>query len=226
MVIRGVLGMRARDIMTEAVQTVRETDMIEDAAGLLAKYGITAAPVLDRSGALVGIVSEADLLWRRVPAAPGARPGRTATTAPQRPKVVADVMSPNPLTTTPLTDVADIANDMIHHDVRSVPVLDHRGDLVGIISRRDIVRSVIRTDEALAQEVQHRLDAYGGGVRRWRVSVSDATATIDGPFDDETERTMVGVMARTVPGIAAVHMTEQAPPPLPDDLSPEGLADE
>jgi hypothetical protein len=58
------------------------------------------------------------------------------------------------------------ANDMIHHDVRSVPVLDHRGDLVGIVSRRDVVRSVIRTDEALAQEVQHRLDAYGGGVRR------------------------------------------------------------
>ena len=97
---------------------------------------------------------------------------------------------------------------MIHHDVRSVPVLDNHGGLVGIVSRRDIVRSVVRTDEALAQEIQHRLDAYAGKVGRWRVSVTDAAATIDGRFDNETERIIVGVMARAVPGIAAVRLSE------------------
>jgi hypothetical protein len=52
--------------------------------------------------------------------------------------------------------------------------------------------------------------------------VSDAAATIDGPFDDETERTIVGVMARTVPGIAAAHLTEPAPNPFAKAPSPEG----
>jgi hypothetical protein len=49
--------------------------------------------------------------------------------------------------------------------------------------------------------LQRRIDAWGG-VRQWRVGVSDATATIDGLFDAETERTIVAVMARTVLGIA------------------------
>jgi CBS domain-containing protein len=135
---------------------VRDTDTIEDAAALLTKHAITAAPVLDQTGTVVGIVSDADLLWRRVPGYPTEHAERAAAQAPPRPKVVAEVMSPHPLTTTPPTDLADIAKDMIHHDVRSIPVLDHRGELVGIVSRRDIVRSVIRTDEALAQEIQHQ----------------------------------------------------------------------
>lgn len=205
--------MRVLDIMTRPVYTVRDTDSIEDAAALLTEHAITAAPVLDEDGTLVGIVSDADLLWRRVPRYPSAHPERAAREVPPRPKVVAEVMSAHPLTTTQLADVADVAKDMIHHDVRSIPVLDNRGAVVGIVSRRDIVRSVIRTDEALAQEIQHRLDAYGGGVRKWGVSVTEAAATIDGPFDNETERTIVGVMARTVPGIAAVRLTEPAPEP-------------
>jgi hypothetical protein len=47
--------------------------------------------------------------------------------------------------------------------------------------------------------------------------LTDVDATIDGPFGDENERTIVGVVARTVPGIAAVHLTEPAPDPFAKD---------
>lgn len=119
-------------------------------------------------------------------------------------------MSSQVLTSLPAEDVADVAQTMLNYSVRSMPVL-HDGRLVGIISRRDIVRTVIRTDDVLGHEIQHRLDDYAGGARRWRVTVSDGVASVDGAFDDEIERTIVSIMTRTVPGVAGVHLAEPAP---------------
>jgi CBS domain-containing protein len=202
--------MRVRDIMSRPVYTVHPSDPVEYAAALLADKNITAAPVVDADGKLVGMVSEGDLLWHRVPADPTAHLWRAAGgDAVQPPRTVAEVMSGDPVRTWPEADVADVAEVMLDRDVRSLPVVDD-GDLVGIVSRRDILRTVVRTDDVLCQEVQHRLDEYAGGVRRWTATVTDGTATIDGDFDDEVERTVVAVMARTVPGVAAARIA--APP--------------
>ncbi len=202
--------MRVRDVMSRPVHTVYLMDTVEQATALLAEKGITAAPVLDAGGELVGMVSEGDLLWHRVPADPTAHLWRAAGgEVGERPKVVADVMSTDPVTTWPEADLSDVAQLMLDEDVRSVPVVDD-GDLVGIVSRRDILRTVVRTDDMLCREVQHRLDEYAGGVRRWTVAVTDGVATIVGGFDDEAERAAVAVMARTVPGVAAVRLTAPA----------------
>ena len=203
--------MRVKDIMGRPVYSVRSTDPVEEVAAVLAEKKITAAPVLDEVGTLVGMVSEGDLLWHRVPADAAAHtfpvdePGGA-----YRPTTVADVMSKRPLTTSPEADVADVARTMLYQDVHSEPVIDD-GKIVGIISRRDIVRTVIRTDDVLGHEIQHRLDDYAGGARRWRVTVSDGVASVDGAFDDEIERTIVSIMTRTVPGVAGVHLAEPAP---------------
>jgi CBS domain-containing protein len=201
-------AMRVRDVMTRSVHTVRPDDAIEAAAALLSAHAVAAAPVVDRAGTLVGIVGEGDLLRHRVPPDPMAHLWQPAEQAPQRPKVVSDVMTRSLITAWPSEDLADVARSMIDCNVRSIPVVDH-GRLVGIVSRRDIVRSVIRTDEALRDEVQHRLDEYAGRVRRWTVNVADGVANIEGAFDDPVERKVVTVMARTVPGVASVHVPDQ-----------------
>jgi CBS domain-containing protein len=198
--------MRARDIMSRPVYSVRTDDSIEDAASLLASNAITAAPVLDEAGDLVGMVSEGDLLWHRVPPDPTAHAWRDAVAPapePHRPKVVADVMSAYPSTVWPDEDVADIAHVMLRHDVRSVPVVDH-GEVIGIVSRRDILRTVIRTDDVLRREILHRLDEYAGGTSRWDVTVDEGTARVQGSFTDDAEKKVVSIMARTVPGVASV----------------------
>jgi CBS domain-containing protein len=86
---------------------VRDTDTIEDAAALLTEHTITTAPVPDETGTPVGIVSDANLRWRRVP---GQRAGAlsAAREAQLRPNAVTEVISPYPLMTTPLTDIADV----------------------------------------------------------------------------------------------------------------------
>ncbi|GID91559.1 CBS domain-containing protein [Amorphoplanes digitatis] len=104
--------------------------------------------------------------------------------------------------------MAEVADQMLRNDVRSMPVVDDDERLVGIISRRDILRAMVRGDDVLAAEVQHRLDEYADGRSRWTATVEDGVATVTGEFDDETERTVVTVMARTVPGIAAARIGE------------------
>jgi CBS domain-containing protein len=197
------VAVRVKDIMSRPVHTVRAADPVEQAAALLTDKQITAAPVLDAGGVLVGMVSEGDLLWHQVPADPTAHLWRPAGgQGVERPKVIADVMSRDPLTTWPEADVAQL---MLEEAVRSVPVVDD-GKLVGIVSRRDILRTVVRTDDVLCGEAQHRLDEYAGGVHRWTVTVTDGAATVEGGFDDDAERAIVAVMVRTVPGITTVRL--------------------
>jgi CBS domain-containing protein len=202
--------MRARDIMTSPAHVIRQNATVVSAAELMTAKSVTALPVVDADGQLVGMVSESDLLWHRVPADPTTHAGRHPDTEPDhRPATVAEIMSAYPLVTTPGADIADVADAMLQHDVRSMPVLDDRA-VVGVFSRRDIIRAVVRGDDVLAREVQHRLDEYAGGERRWTAAVEDAVVTVTGQFDNDTERVVVGVLARTVPGVAAATLVTPA----------------
>ncbi len=201
--------MRVKDIMTRKVYSVRTVDSVESAAKLLAERQVTAAPVYDDAGELVGMVSEGDLLWHRVPTDPTAHLRPMTSGQDERPHTVADVMSGAPLTTWPEADIADVAQTMIEREVRSLPVLED-DVVVGIVSRRDILRTVVRTDDVVRRDVQHRLDEYGGGVERWVATVHDGLVTIDGELDDDVERTVVRIMARTVPGVADVRLPDPA----------------
>jgi CBS domain-containing protein len=198
--------MRARDIMTCPVYTVRPDTTIEQAAALLSEHGFAGAPVVDEERVLVGIISEADLIRHRVPSDPTAHLWRVAAgDHVARPHLVSEVMTHTVITAYPDTDVADIAHQMLEHSVRSVPVLD-QGEVVGIVGRRDILRTVVRTDDVVAGEVQRRLDQYAMGHRRWTAAVEDGVVQVSGNFDDEVERQVIGALARTVPGVSEVRV--------------------
>lgn len=200
--------MRIRDIMSRPVYTVEATDTVEYAAALLADRKITAAPVVAAGDRLVGMVSEGDLLRHRVPHDPVTHAGvDISRVEDRRPRLVRDVMSAPVVTVRAEADLADVAELLLNQDVRSVPVLDD-GQVVGIVSRRDILRTVVRSDDVLAFQAQHRLDEYAGDTRRWSVTVTDGVASIDGDFVDEPERAMVTILARTVPGVSAVRVAE------------------
>jgi CBS domain-containing protein len=197
--------MRARDIMTSPVFVVEQNTSAETAAELMTAKSVTALPVVNSSGKLVGMVGESDLLWHRVAPEPTADPHRYPDTDPtHRPDMVVDVMSQYPVTTTPLADVAEVAELMLEHDVRSMPVLDD-DTIVGIISRRDILRAMVRSDDTLRHDAQQRLDEYADGERRWAVSVTRGVATVVGSYTDDRERAVVEILVRTVPGVAAVQ---------------------
>jgi len=198
--------MRARDIMSSPVHTVRPATPVESAAEVMSKHAVTALPVVDDKGHLVGMVSESDLLWHRVPSDPTTHMRRFPDTAPSnRPDTVGEVMSPYPVVTSPDTDVAEVAETMLEHDVRSMPVLRDKM-VIGIVSRRDILRAMVRSDEVLTREVQHRLDDYADGQQRWTATVQGGVVRVAGTFATDSEQAVVAVLARTVPGVSAVDI--------------------
>lgn len=191
--------MRARDIMTTPVTTVRQATSIKEAAAVLAANGFTALPVVDDGDRLIGIVTEADLVRDRVPRDPRAlcHPGEELPTTTTT--TVGEVMTTPVTAMGPGTDVAVLAKALLDAGHRSMPIVDG-ARVVGIVTRRDIVRVVARDDHTIAQDVRHRLEIYGGD-RHWRVEVHDGMVTIGDRFDDETDRHVATVLAEAVPGV-------------------------
>ncbi|GAA3465315.1 HPP family protein [Saccharothrix longispora] len=199
--------MRVRDVMTRDVVTVTPETPVRDACALLAERGFTMLPVVDRSGTLLGVVTEADALRDRLPIDPRTlvhgepRRGRSL---PRR--TVAEVMGEPPVGTAPGTDVADVARRMLEHGVRSAPVVDGKR-LVGVITRRDMLRAVSRDDRTLEAEVRHRLGLYADP-HRWTVRVVDGRVSIQDELDDERDRHVAAVLAGAVAGVVDVTFPE------------------
>jgi CBS domain-containing protein len=191
--------MRARDIMTAPVTVVRPETPIKEAAAVLAENGFTALPVVDAEDRLIGIVTEADLVRDRVPRDPRARCHPNEAMPTVATTTVGEVMT-SPVTAMGAgTDVAVLAKALLDAGHRSMPIVDG-SRLIGIVTRRDIVRVIARDDHTIAEDVRHRLEIYGGD-RRWRVEVHDGMVTIGDQFDDESDRHVATVLAEAVPGV-------------------------
>jgi CBS-domain-containing membrane protein len=196
--------MFARDVMSSPVVSVTTGTRVKEAAGLLASGGYTALPVVDERDAVLGIVTEADIVRGRFPRDPRARmTSPRGADAPTAGATVGEVMTTDVLSTTPATDVVDLVTVMLEHGVRSIPIVD-AGRLVGIVTRRDLLAALARDDETIAAAVRQRLTAYGGS-ERWTVAVTDGTVSIQDTHNDPTDRHVAEVLAQSVPGVVAAH---------------------
>lgn len=199
--------MRVRDVMTREVVTVSPETSVRDAGALLAARGFTMLPVVDERDDLVGVVTEADVLRDRLPIDPRALVhGEPPRERPTPCRTVGEVMSAPMAGASPGTDVAELAGLMLDHAARSACVMDGKR-LVGVVTRRDLLRAISRDDRAVAAEVRRRLCAYADG-RRWTVSVVDGRVTITDELDDERDRHVAAVLASAVPGVVEVRCTE------------------
>ncbi len=120
----------ARDIMTGTVITVKEDTVLTDVIKLLLRWHISGVPVVDDDGNLLGIITEHDIVNFMIS-------GDAFDTTAE------EVMAKQVETFTPDILVAEIINHFASHRIRRVPVLEN-GRVIGIISRRDIIRDMDR----------------------------------------------------------------------------------
>ncbi|WP_169988738.1 MULTISPECIES: CBS domain-containing protein [unclassified Microbispora] len=197
--------MLVREIMTTPVVTVRRTATIKQAVRLLYEQDITAAPVVDAAGRMVGVVSEMDLLRGEFGANPRGflRPEALPTGRP--PALVEEVMTPRVATVGDGADTMDLVELMITTGVKSVPVT-RDDELVGIVSRRDLMGLLAQGDERIREDVLAALRdcadtaSFGAAVR-------DGVVELYGPGDERSAR-IAELVARTVPGVADVVFPE------------------
>lgn len=189
--------MLVREVMTHAPVTVRPITPVKQALRLLAEHRVTALPVLG-ADRVVGVVSEADLVRDLLPPDPRAQ-AIPSTDVPDRPRVVADVMSTHVLTTHPETDLADAVELLTSSSAKCLPVVDHHDRLRGVLSRSDVVRLLARDDERIEAEVDELLRS--SGLPGWLVEVHDGEVVLEGPAGG-TE--VARLLAGTVPGVLEV----------------------
>jgi CBS domain-containing protein len=199
---------KVTEIMSQPVVTVTPGTGIKTAAELLVEHGISALPVVDSAGQLVGIVSEADLIPIEARPDPRSQATPLGPTAGSTPRSVADVMTRDVVVVTTQSEVAEAAKIMLRRDVKRVPVLSGRR-IVGIVSRRDLVKVIARTDARIEAEVNSRLAELGLATAS-NVRVTDGVAMV--PVDrEETVRRLVESAILQVAGVLEVRFVGTAP---------------
>jgi CBS domain-containing protein len=200
--------MQARQIMTSPVLTVRPDTTVREAATLLLENRITAAPVLDAGGDLIGIVSESDLVVDRFSHDPRSQL-RPVENEPPGPQTVGEVMTTPVIALGPSADAADLATTMLDADVRSVPIVEG-ATVIGIVSRRDLLRTLVRDDDAIRAEIVGRIADYRDPDGSWDVQVTDGAVLLVGDLDDDGRAAVA--LARTVPGVGSVRLATHRTP--------------
>ncbi len=143
--------MKARDVMITDPVTVKPDTPVDEVARLLVERRISGLPVVSDEGVLIGIVTETDLFLKekgvpfsmvKLPSLfnEWVKPERLQQLyANARKYTAADIMTQSVITATPDTEVCQIAEWMMHHRIKRVPVVEG-GRLVGIVTRHDLIR--------------------------------------------------------------------------------------
>lgn len=216
--------MYAQDMMTRKVRTADLMTPIATIAALMVNHGISAVPIVDKNKRVLGIVSERDLLRR---AETGTQRRRSwwsrliddpSDTARDYIKVhgrhARDVMSRPVISVTPTTSVAEIIDLMEKWDIKRVPVV-RSGRLVGIVSRRDLMRAIAAEmplrkegvkDAVLRDRLQHQLRKEPWLGSCWvNFVVEDGIVDIFGVVQSKAEGEAVRVMAENIKGVFSVN---------------------
>ncbi len=193
--------------MTHTVATVGRWASFKDMMGMMQDRQVSALPVLEGEGPVIGVVSEADLLPTeelRDSPEKGYALLRPAEVAKAGALTAGELMSSPAITVQANTTLADHARIMAHEKVKRLPVVDEAGLLQGVISRADLLKVFLRKDEDIAEEVRREIVAYLFPATRppsIHVDVHDGVATLTGRVRDTS---LVPVAARLVQAVEGV----------------------
>jgi CBS domain-containing protein len=228
--------MKARDVMVSPVVTVSPDSTVKDVAKLLLAKAISAVPVVDQRGELVGIVSEGDLL-HRVETGTEARARKSfwlrffagdsplaEDYAKAHGRKVSDVMTKHVIVAEPGTPLSEVAMLMERHDIKRVPIVSD-GRLAGIVSRSNIIqalasapseRNIPLSDQAIRDKLlAHLKDQPWSHTSQLNVTVNNGVVDVWGVCHSDAEHEAVRIAAENIPGVRAVKNNLSMPQGVP-----------
>jgi CBS domain-containing protein len=209
----GESTVRVGDVMTRDVVSVTSETPLKDVAAMLVERGISGLPVCDADGAVVGVLSEADLLVKQ-----GGAPERSGglfawlvetASAPDLAKLRAhtagEAMTAPAITVETASPVSEAARTMVSLGVNRLPVVED-GRLVGIVTRADLVRLFTRSDEEIAQDIrQDVVKRLWIAPERIEVEVEQGEVVLRGEVDAEVEAKLLEKRIPLVAGVVGVR---------------------
>ncbi|MFB0627477.1 CBS domain-containing protein [Streptomyces sp. AB3(2024)] len=190
------------DLMTGEVVCVVSATSFKDVAKLLAQHDVSGLPVVDDQDRVVGVVSESDLLARQ------ANP--VATESPEASPVgevtAGEVMSTPAVTIHAEETAADAARLMTRRSVERLPVVDEEERLVGIVTRRHLLRLFLRPDAEIRRRVTDDVlgDTLGLRADAVEVHVVDGVVTLSGAVDGQSQVPILIRLVEQLEGVVAV----------------------
>ena len=216
---------KVRDQMSDAVVRVQAGTPFKEIAHLLQEYDITAVPVVDDQNRPLGVVSEADLLQKMWGELQDGEEEPDASAGPDKARAIdaAGLMTSPALCAREDWSVVDAARMMARHRVKRLLVVDADGRLIGVVSRSDLLRVYLRTDQAIRREIVEEVlvKALGESPAEVQVDVTHGHVVLSGHLSSRTAVPVLKDMCRAVDGVVAV---EYRPPRAADSDGPSGDA--
>ena len=209
-----------KDVMTTRVIWVRKAASFREMAAALREHRVSAFPVLDEGGKVIGVVSEADLLTKQAldggeDGMPGMITGllRHREQEKARGITAGDLMTSPPVTVRPEDTVEHAARLMYTHRAKRLPVVNAAGRLVGIISRADVLSVFDRPDKDIRAEITDVMrEEFLIAPKRLTVTVKDGVVTMEGAPGNTVVGHEILRRVRHVQGVVAVRDRLSYPP--------------
>ncbi|GIH95223.1 CBS domain-containing protein [Planobispora siamensis] len=216
------MRVKVSEVMTREVASVDGATPFKDVAKVLTTRGVSAVPVVDGDNHVIGVVSEADLLCKeefkdqfhregyRQPLRTRLRhrlsQDRGTVRDKARGETAAGLMTAPAVTIRPQSAVVYAMRLMDEHGVKRLPVVDEDGRLEGIVSRHDLLKIFLRSDAAIAEEIEKDvLDrSLWVDTSQVKVEVHRGVATLSGRIERHSEAQIAARMALRVNGVIDV----------------------
>jgi len=202
---------QAKEIMSTPVLTVTPETPVRDAVQLMLGNHVSGLPVVDAQGRLVGVITESDLLIKELAPKPPTPVAEwigpwlwlerwAGSHRKAEGRTVGEVMTHNVVTADEETSVHVLASRMLRHQINRLPITRGR-EVVGIVTRADILKVFLRADEDLARACRRIVDDYIRPPEEVRVSVSRGVLTLRGHLLSPARR---GALLRDLEGVDGV----------------------
>ena len=198
-----------KDVMTTEVVAIRSETTFKEMAAALRRYRVSALPVVDDAGRVLGVVSEADLLAKEALADPGpvAELVHRKDLRKAEGLTADDLMTREAVTASPDDPIEQAARMMHFMRVKRLPVVDSGGQLVGFVSRADVLAVFDRADEEIRKDIVDAmlLHEFLIDPRQFTVIVEDGVVTLEGILETAALGRALVRKARHIRGVVAVR---------------------
>ncbi|MEV5973169.1 CBS domain-containing protein [Streptomyces sp. NPDC051921] len=199
------------DVMTHTAIAIGRDAPYKEIVALMDQWKVSALPVLEGEGRVIGVVSEADLLPKEEFRTIEPRPDEFAAASKAGAVRAGELMSSPAVTVHPDATLAEAARIMATRRVKRLPVVNGVGMLEGVVSRSDLLKVFLRADAEIEEDIRHSVLGEPATPVGLDVVVADGVATIRGSLADRSMVPLVARAVRAVEGVVDVRMDLGAP---------------